>query len=155
MTLDDYKRWLEQQIAIVGPMLEKLMNARQVIEMAERELGGPRPLDLPAEDEHPPRGFAQQRKPHARGYSSKPYGRPELWRRFLAEIPGLVAEQPMTSGELIQHFYPDGFTDLKRDKDRVYAACNYLKSRDVIGQDSGRRWYSIAAIPEMKEQANG
>ena len=155
MTMDEYVRWLENRIAVVGTELEILLNARKAIEMAHGELDVKKaPLQPPQEKRlsAPKPAAKKQHEPQPNG----------LWQHSLAEVIRLITvAQPerFTSGEIIYRYYPgrDNSSLTKREKDRVYAALSYLKSKGDLVRSAQGLWSlsekSSAAL--IAEQING
>ena len=132
MTMDEYVRWLENRIAIVGTELEILLNARKAMEMASGELDKQKAPPVPRLEKRPSRPLSE---PNPNGN----------WQFSLIEVLRVIrVAQPerLTSGEIIRRYYggKESSALSKREKDRVYAALSYLKTKGVIKRSAQGQW---------------
>jgi hypothetical protein len=149
--MDEYVRWLENRIAVVGTELEILINARKAIEMASSELDKPKPPQVPQQ-----KRLTLAQAVANRDAKKKPQPEPVEnsgnWQFSLTEVLRLIhvaLPERMTSGEIITRYYGGKESHLltKRDKDRVYAALSYLKMKGDLKRSELGQW-SIAE-PEV------
>lgn len=147
MTMDEYTKWLEQRIAIVGTELEILLNARKSMEMAREALNIQKfPLQPKAKTHVPEYPVdAKKRMPS------------DQWKSVLADIAELIRgvhPEHLSSGDVIARLYPNART--KRDKDRVYTALSYMKTKGELVRSPQGYWslpQSSAAL--IAEKING
>jgi len=167
MTMDEYMRWLENRIAVVGTELEALIHARQSLERAQGEIDKAKPPQVPKEP--------QPRLTLAQAVANRPQrAKPKLqepqpqngfgWQESLVAVLALIRvalPEQLTSGEVINRYYAgrDPQTLTKREKDRVYAALSYLKSKGDIKRSQLGQW-SLMETPAVsatltEEKTNG
>jgi len=143
MTMDEYIKWLENRIAVIGTELETLIHARKVIEMARGELDKAKP---PLHQPKP------KRLTLAEAVAKNKVNRePDRWKSALDDIMHLIRvahPQQLTSGEIISRLNLDDGG--KRDKDRVYTALSYMKSKGELVRSSQGYW----SLPEASAALN-
>lgn len=152
MTMDEFKAWLNERIAILGPELERLLNARNAIERAEAELGADVVMHGLAMPIGLPRGIPGSKRSSGTRVTKtgviKVQFNPEEWNRVLDEVVKLLGDGPLASGVLIHRIYPNKPT--KKERDRVYAATFNLKAKGRIAKNLDGQWaLTTAAVKEV------
>ena len=149
MTMDEYIKWLEARIAVIGTELETLIHARKAIEMASNELDRVKP---------------PLRSPEARRLTLKQTvakkdieKKGDNWQISLTNVFDMIRVAPLTSGEVINQYYASRAYDTlsKREKDRIYAVLSYLKQQGKIIRSAQGTWSvptpSAALSPEASD----
>ena len=151
MTMQEFKQWLEDRIAILGPALERLLNARKAIEEAEQGVGLPEAPKITAKLGKP--------QPALRGpYRVKTAPDKPEWQRVRGLILKGLAERPMRSADIIDFVYQGEKRLGKREKDRVYAALSHLRESGALTRSAETAHWSLASESEAlvrKEASNG
>ena len=148
MTMDEYLKWLENRIAIVGGELELLLNARKATEMARDAIAKDRP------PKPKPKALIAPAKPNPRTPDSK-----VQWQEATAnvlEVIRVALPERLATADVIRRYYPDRDyqTLTKREKDKIYAVLSYMKSQGTLERSPQGYWINPSAAL-TPEQSNG
>jgi hypothetical protein len=148
MTMDEYVKWLENRIAVVGGELEVLLNARKSMEMARDAIAKVKPPSPK------PKALAAPAKANPRTPDSK-----MQWQEVTAnvlEVIRVALPERLATADVIRRYYPDRDyqTLTKREKDKIYAVLSYMKSQGTLERSAQGYWINPSAAL-TGEKTNG
>ena len=160
MNLNEFKRWLDDRIATIGPELERLLNARRALEQAEEELQRDEALTDRARKASLQRDAAVRKQEGQKRLPRQPAKTGE-WARIRTVVRQTIrgATAPLSSRDFVQAAYPDKTTFSKREHDRVYAVLAQYKGSGLFKR-TPEGWTladptAAVDITEPKDGTNG
>jgi len=149
MTMDEYVKWLENRIAVVGGELEVLLNARKSMEMARDAIAKVKPPSPK------PKALAAPAKANPRTPDSK-----AEWQQTTYGVLGVIRvalPERLATADVIRRYYSDRDyqTLTKREKDKIYAVLSYMKSQGTLERSAQGYWVEPVSAPLTGEKTNG